>query len=88
MKNKLTLLVILVFMLSVVFVFSACGGNSNINTDTNNENEPQHVHNVVVIPSTEATCEEDGLTSGVKCTECDKILVKQETVKAPTRTHC
>lgn len=41
-----------------------------------------HVHTEVVIPGKAATCTEDGLTEGKKCSECGAILVEQETIAA------
>ena len=41
-----------------------------------------HTHTEEVIPGKAATCTEDGLTEGKKCTECGAILVEQETIAA------
>ena len=37
-------------------------------------------HTEIIIPAVEPTYEEDGLTSGVKCSVCDKIIVAQQVV--------
>lgn len=38
------------------------------------------VHTEVSIPGREATCTEEGLTEGKKCSVCGEILVAQQTV--------
>ena len=39
-------------------------------------------HTEVTVPGADATCSEDGLTDGKKCSVCDEILVAQETISA------
>lgn len=39
-------------------------------------------HTVVVLEGKDATCTEDGLTEGKKCSACNTILVKQEVIPA------
>lgn len=39
-------------------------------------------HTQTVIPAVDATCEESGLTEGVKCSVCGETLVKQEVINA------
>ncbi|MCR5782503.1 MAG: sortase [Clostridia bacterium] len=46
------------------------------------EIEDGHTHTSVTIPGTAATCTEDGMTDGEKCSECGKILKKQEIIPA------
>ncbi len=46
------------------------------------EIEKIHTHISVTIPGKAATCTEEGLTDGEKCSECDEILKKQETIPA------
>ncbi len=43
-------------------------------------------HTVEVIPAVSATCTEDGLTSGKKCSVCGYIIEKQQVVKATGHT--
>ena len=40
------------------------------------------LHNKGTISGYAATCTKDGLTNGVKCTRCDKVLTAQETIPA------
>ena len=39
-------------------------------------------HNEVIINAVEPTCLATGLTAGMKCSVCEKVLVKQETIEA------
>lgn len=41
---------------------------------------PEHVHTEEIIPGVEPTYTENGLTSGVRCSTCGKILVPQEII--------
>lgn len=41
-----------------------------------------HTHTEETIPGKAATCTEDGLTEGKKCTECGAILTEQQTIAA------
>lgn len=41
-----------------------------------------HKHTEEEIQAVESTCTETGLTAGVKCSECDEILVEQEEIDA------
>ena len=43
--------------------------------------------NTETIPAVEPTCTKDGLTEGLKCTNCGEILTKQETVPALGHTE-
>ena len=43
---------------------------------------PATGHTQETIPGKEATCTQDGLTDGVKCSVCGEILVEQEVIKA------
>ncbi len=43
-------------------------------------------HTEETIPATDATCENEGLTEGVKCSVCGEIIVAQETVEALPHT--
>ena len=45
-------------------------------------NSNVHVHTEEVIPAKDATCTEDGLTEGKKCSECGAIIVAQQTIAA------
>ena len=42
----------------------------------------KHTHTEEIIPAVEATCTTTGLTTGIKCSECNEVLVAQEVVKA------
>lgn len=39
-------------------------------------------HNAVVEPGHPATCTEDGMTVGIKCTACEKVLASKEVIPA------
>lgn len=45
-----------------------------------------HDHIPVEIPELSPTCTEDGLTKGIKCKDCDKILIEQTTIPATGHT--
>ena len=45
------------------------------------------VHTEVSIPGREATCKEEGLTEGKKCSVCGEILVAQQTVAKKAHTE-
>ncbi|MBQ7755121.1 MAG: hypothetical protein IJR78_05235, partial [Clostridia bacterium] len=47
---------------------------------------PATGHTPVAIPSTAATCTEDGLTEGSKCSICGEVLVAQEIIPATGHT--
>lgn len=74
MKKLITLLLVAALMLSLV----ACGGGDPSTPSESNE----HTHTEEVLPAVEATCTETGLTEGKRCTECEEIIVAQETVAA------
>ena len=42
----------------------------------------RHEHTIIILQSVQATCTENGLTEGSKCSECDEIIIKQTIVKA------
>lgn len=44
-------------------------------------------HTEETIPGKEATCTEDGLTEGIKCSVCGEILKAQETIEAKGHTE-
>lgn len=44
--------------------------------------EGGHTHTSVIIPGKAATCTEEGMTDGEKCSECGEILKKQEIIPA------
>ena len=46
------------------------------------DNETQPSHKEQVLEAKEATCTEDGLTEGKKCSVCNEVLVEQEIVEA------
>ena len=45
------------------------------------EGNPEN-HDLVVLEGYQATCRDDGLTSGIYCFSCDKVLLKQEVIPA------
>ncbi len=47
--------------------------------------QPTHTHTEEVLSAKEATCEENGLTEGKKCSICGEILVAQITI--PSKGH-
>ena len=51
------------------------------------EEEAEHVHTVVTDAAVEATCTETGLTEGSHCSECNEVIVAQETVAALGHTE-
>ena len=51
------------------------------------EGESVHVHTEQVISGYDATCTEDGLTDGIKCSVCGEVLVAQEVVPALGHTE-
>lgn len=43
---------------------------------------PAKGHTPVTVPGKEATCTEDGLTEGIKCSACDHVIQAQQTIPA------
>ncbi|MBQ4108444.1 MAG: InlB B-repeat-containing protein [Clostridia bacterium] len=54
---------------------SRCGHDGGIT-----ETIDKLLHTAVILEATAPTCEKTGLTAGVKCSVCDEILAKQETI--------
>lgn len=50
--------------------------------ETYTEEIPATGHNEIILPSMEATCEEDGMTEGKKCSVCGVILERQSIIPA------
>ena len=66
-KLTLALCLILVFGVCILTACSGLGG---------------HTHTVVTDEAVPPTCTSTGLTKGSHCSECNEIIVKQETIKA------
>ena len=50
--------------------------------DSYTDNETPATHTEEVVPSKAATCTEDGLTEGKKCSVCNEVLVEQTVIPA------
>lgn len=50
-------------------------------------NGATHTHTEEVLPAVDATCTEDGLTEGKKCSVCGMILVQQQVIPATGHTE-
>ena len=48
--------------------------------DTYNDNVVKAAHTEEILPAKEATCAQEGLTQGKKCSVCGEILVAQEPI--------
>ena len=72
----------LLLALAMVFALAACGGEPTPAATPTPPAPTEHVHTEEVIPGVDATCTEDGLTEGVRCSECGEILVEQEVIPA------
>ena len=91
--KKILILLALVFCFSLVF--TACGEEdakptpsetpTEAPTDAPTDAPTEHVHTEEVIPAKEATCTEEGLTEGKKCSSCGEITVAQ--TKIPAKGH-
>ena len=55
--------------------------------ETAEELTATHIHIETVLEAVAPTCTETGLTDGVKCAECSKILAAQEVVPATGHTQ-
>ena len=60
----------LLLALAMVFALAACGGEPTPAATPTPPAPTEHVHTEEVIPGVDATCTEDGLTEGVRCSEC------------------
>ncbi len=82
MKKLLTAVILLV---SLNLLFVSCD-ESIIDTVTNEvqstTEEAKHIHTKEIIPAVAATCTEEGLTEGVRCSDCQELLTEQEVVSA------
>ena len=58
----------------------ACG-------DKYTDSEVKAGHKEEVLPSKAATCTEEGLTEGKKCSKCDEVLVEQTTIPSTGHTE-
>ena len=74
-SKKISILVCLALCFVALLALTSCFGGDGIT-------EGEHVHTEEIIPGVEATCTEDGLTEGKKCSDCGEILVAQETIAA------
>lgn len=57
-------------------------GNAVIIDNIRVVKDQTHEHVEEIVPAVPATCTESGLTEGVRCALCGKIIVEQETVEA------
>ena len=75
MKNKKLMIIIASAVLALAIIIGAVVLAIALTKDKTCE------HVSVTIKGYKATCEEDGLTDGQKCSLCDEILVKQQKIK-------
>ncbi len=101
--KKLTALFLLLAILSGTFSLTSCEMldeaiafvNSNTEpavdteteTDEDDEEFEDHEHIPVVDEAVMPTCTEKGLTEGTHCSICDKVLIKQKSIKALGHTE-
>ena len=69
-SKKISILVCLALCFVALLALTSCFGGGG-------STEGEHVHTEEIIPGVEATCTEDGLTEGKKCSDCGEILVAQ-----------
>ena len=66
---------------------TVCGYvTTSVTTLPTGEQPPAHEHTPEVIPGKDATCTQDGLTDGERCSVCGEILKAQETIPATGHT--
>ncbi|MBQ4108365.1 MAG: leucine-rich repeat protein, partial [Clostridia bacterium] len=70
-SKKISILICLALCFVALLALTACTGGGG-------STEGEHVHTEEIIPGVEATCTEDGLTEGKKCSDCGEILVEQK----------
>ena len=101
MKKKIIKQIVLALMLIALLALVSCNwlntpssttatttNDTKLDNPTDNPSvdPPIHIHTEIIIPAVEATCAENGLTDGKKCSECGEILVSQEVVSAKGHT--
>ena len=64
-------------------VYTAVFENSYFEAQTKNVEIPALGHTEIILPGKAATCTENGLTEGKKCSVCGEILAAQEVIPAP-----
>lgn len=77
MKHSFKIALLLLFILSLLTLYG-CGEGEPVDTGCQHAEEK--------LAGKEATCTEDGLTEGSKCTLCGEVLKEQETIAAPGHT--
>ena len=76
MKKVLSILLIVIMLITA---FVSCDDTDNIPITICKHDDPTKIITVSAKP---ATCQEDGLTSGMKCTACDTMVVPQIIIPA------
>ncbi len=88
MKHSVKLLLLLLVTALSIFAFSACDdidnilGNGTGDIGNGNTVTPEHTHTIELILGKVATCTEEGLTDGERCSVCEEILVAQTVIHA------
>ena len=78
MKKIISLILVFIILMTTCVLFS-CNDSNSIPTTICKHDDPAKI---VTVSAKPATCQEDGLTSGTKCTVCDTMVVPQTVISA------
>ncbi len=70
-------------LISLIFLLIACNeAEGNHQKETTKAFPTDHIHVEEILPAIPAICTEAGLSEGIRCSDCNEILIAQEVVPA------